>query len=302
MQTKRSLSDWGLFLLLSACWASAFAMTKVAVDELPPSVIIPGRLITGALVLWLVMLVRGERLPPFTDRASWLAIVGMGTVGTALPFYLITTGQKTIDSSLAALLISGAPLFTAILAHFWFHDERFTAYKAGGLALGFAGVAVLLGPDAMKGLGNADLVAQLLVLGGAFCYAVNSIIARQSPRLPPIVLPVGFLTAASITSLPMLAVTDWSEVRFDTANVLSVLGLGAVSTGLAGIILMHLVARTSATFIALTGYVIPFMTAILGYFAFRETQNWNALAAFILILAGVWFSQRQSRKRAAASS
>ena len=80
MQTQRSPADWGLFLLLSACWASAFAMTKVAVDDLPPSVIIPGRLITGALVLWLVMLVRGERLPPFTDRASWLAIVGMGRV------------------------------------------------------------------------------------------------------------------------------------------------------------------------------------------------------------------------------
>ena len=145
MPTKRSPEDWGLFLLLSACWASAFAMTKVAVGGLPPSVIIPGRLITGALVLWTVMLVRGERLPSFSNRSAWLAIIGMGTVGTALPFYLITTGQKTIDSSLAALLISGAPLFTAVLAHFWFHDERFTAFKAGGLALGFAGVAVLLG-------------------------------------------------------------------------------------------------------------------------------------------------------------
>ncbi len=301
MPTKRSPEDWGLFLLLSACWASAFAMTKVAVGGLPPSVIIPGRLITGALVLWTVMLVRGERLPSFSNRPAWLAIIGMGTVGTALPFYLITTGQKTIDSSLAALLISGAPLFTAVLAHFWFHDERFTAFKAGGLALGFAGVAVLLGPDAMKGFGNADLVAQLLVLGGAFCYAVNSIMARQSPRLPAIVLPVGFLTVASIASLPMLALTDWSEASFDTATLLSVLGLGAVSTGLAGIILMYLVARTSATFIALTGYVIPVMTAVLGYFAFGETQDWNALLAFVLILAGVWFSQRQRRVRAAAS-
>ncbi len=184
MQTKRSPADWGLFLLLSACWASAFAMTKVAVGELPASVIIPGRLMTGALILWAVMLVRGDRLPPFSDRSSWLAIVGMGVAGTALPFYLITIGQKTIDSSLAALLISGAPLFTAVLAHFYFHDERFTGFKIAGLATGFAGVALLLGPDAMQGLGNVDLIAQLLVLGGAFCYAVNSIIARQAPSSP----------------------------------------------------------------------------------------------------------------------
>jgi drug/metabolite transporter (DMT)-like permease len=295
MPTKRSPVDWGLFLLLSACWASAFAMTKVAVGDLPASVIIPGRLITGAVVLWVVLFASGQKLPPFSDRSSWLAIAGMGTVGTALPFYLITVGQKTIDASLAALLISGAPLFTAILAHFYFSDERFTSSKVAGLIMGFGGVALLLGPDAVQGLANTDLVAQLLVLGGAFCYAVNGIIARQSPRMAPIVLPVGFLTVASIASLPMLVMTDWQAVRPDTANMLSVLGLGAVSTGFASIILMKLVARTSATFVALTGYVIPIMTAVLGYFAFGEVQGWNAMIAFLLILAGVWLSQRRAR-------
>ncbi|MEQ9316994.1 MAG: DMT family transporter [Henriciella sp.] len=297
MTTSRSPADWGLFLLLSACWASAFAMTKIAVGDLPASVIIPGRLISGAAILWAVMLVRGERLPPFSDRSSWLAIVGIGTIGTAAPFYLITVGQKTIDSSLAALLISAAPLFTAGMAHLKFHDEQLTGFKIIGLLVGFAGVAVLLGPDAVEGLGNADFIAQLLVVGGAFCYAVNSIIARQAPRMAPTVLPVGFLTVASITSLPMLLWTDWSEVNATAASVWSVLGLGAISTGLAGIILMYLVARTSATFIALTGYVIPIMSAVLGYFLFRETQSWNALLAFILILSGVWFSQRQMRRR-----
>ena len=299
--TKRSPADWGLFLLLSACWASAFTMTKVAVVDLPASVIIPGRLISGATILWAVMLARGEQLPPFSDRASWLAILGIGTIGTAAPFYLITLGQKTIDSSLAALLISGSPLFTAAMAHLRFRDEQLTGFKVIGLLVGFAGVALLLGPDAFSGLGNADLIAQLLVLGGAFCYAVNGIIARQAPRMAPTVLPVGFLTIASIASLPMLVWTDWSEVELTMAGSLSVLGLGAVSTGLAGIILMHLVARTSATFTALTGYVIPVMSAVLGYIAFGETQNWTALGAFILILSGVWFSQRQGRRPRAAA-
>ena len=298
MTTERSAAEWGLFLLLSSCWASAFAMTKIAVEDLPASVIIPGRLITGAIVLWCVMLIRGDRLPPFSDRASWLSIVGLGTIGTAAPFYFITVGQKTIDASLAALLISGAPLFTATLAHFSFKEEQLTGFKVIGLLTGFAGVALLLGPDALKGLGNADLIAQLLVLAGAFCYALNSIIARQAPRMSPIVLPVGFLTVASISSLPMLVWTDWSAVTFSPESTASVLGLGAISTGVAGILLMHLVARTSATFIALTGYVIPILTAILGYFAFGEVQSWSALGAFVLILSGVWFSQRQGRRLA----
>ena len=300
MTARRSPADWALFLLLSSFWASAFAMTKVALEGLPAGLIIPGRLLSGAVVLWVVMLMRGERLPPISDRSAWLAILGIGTIGTAMPFYLITLGQKTIDSSLAALLISAAPLFTAGLAHIRFHDEQITGYKIAGLVVGFAGVALLLGPDALKGFGNADLLAQLLVLGGAFCYAVNSIIARGAPRLAPTVLPAGFLTVATLASLPMLAMADWSQVEPDAANLSAVLGLGAVSTGAAGIVLMYLVARTSATFIALTGYVIPIMSAVIGYLAFNETQSWNALAAFVLILAGVWVSQRTSRRPAAA--
>lgn len=295
MPTSRTPADWGLFLLLSLLWSSAFALTKIAVDGLPASVIIPFRLATAAAILWAVMLARGERLPPFSDRSSWLAIVGMGSIGTAVPFYLITLGQKTIDSSLAALIIAASPLFAAGLAHWRFHDERMTAQKIAGLIVGFTGVAVLLGPDALRGLGNANLIAQVLVLGGAFCYAVNSIIARGAPRMVSTVLPVGFLTVASVLSLPMLALTDWSQVQPSAANMISVVLLGAIPTAAAGILLMFLVQRTSATFIALTGYAIPVMSAIIGYLAFRETLSWMAVLAFALILGGVWLSQRREK-------
>lgn len=295
MPTRRSPADWGLFLVLSLFWSSAFAMTKVAVDGLPASLIIPCRLATAAAILWAVMLARGERLPPFSDRASWLAILGMGSAGTAVPFYLITLGQETIDSSLAALIIAASPLFAACLAHWRFGDERMTPQKVAGLAVGFSGVAVLLGPDALNGLGSANIAAQMLVLAGAFCYALNSIIARGAPRMAPTVLPAGFLTVASVLSLPMLAFTDWQAVQPGPANVLAVVLLGTILTAAAGILLMFLVQRTSATFIALTGYVIPVMSAVIGYLAFGETQSWMALLAFALILGGVWLSQRREK-------
>lgn len=295
MPTRRSPADWGLFLVLSLFWSSAFAMTKVAVDGLPASLIIPCRLATAAAILWAVMLARGERLPPFSDRASWLAILGMGSAGTAVPFYLITLGQETIDSSLAALIIATSPLFAACLAHWRFGDERMTPQKVAGLAVGFSGVAVLLGPDALNGLGSANIAAQMLVLAGAFCYALNSIIARGAPRMAPTVLPTGFLTVASVLSLPMLAFTDWQAVQPGPANVLAVVLLGTIPTAAAGILLMFLVQRTSATFIALTGYVIPVMSAVIGYLAFGETQSWMAVLAFALILGGVWLSQRREK-------
>ncbi|MEM5515896.1 DMT family transporter [Henriciella sp. AS95] len=297
MTPQRSMTDWSMFLLLSGCWASAFLMTKVAVQDLPASVIIPSRLIVGAICMWAVMLMRGERLPPLSATASWLSIIGLGVIGTAVPFYLITLGQKTINASTASLLIAGAPLFVAGMAHFRFKDDRMTVNKVIGLIVGFIGVAVLLGPDAIKGIGNANLIAQLLVLGGALCYAVNSIIARGAPKLAPAVMPAGFLTVASVVVMPMLFFTDWDEVTFNASNVSAVLALGLVPTAFAGVVLMELVSRTSATFISLTGYVIPIMTVILGYVFFRETQNWNALLAFVLILAGVWLSQRSGRMK-----
>ena len=181
------------------------------------------------------------------------------------------------------------------MAHLRFEDEKITPQKVLGIAVGFAGVAVLLGPDAMKGFGNSDLIAQLLVLGGALCYAINTIIARGAPPISPLVLPTGFLTIDALASLPMLALADWSEVDAGWPQIVSVLALGAVPTGAAGIVLMVLVRRTSATFIALTGYAIPLMTAILGYVAFGEVQNWTVFIAFALILLGVWLAQRRPR-------
>ncbi len=295
MTGQRSALDWGLFLLVSSLWASAFALTKVAVTGLPAGLIVTGRLATATLIMSALLLARGQRLPAFSNRHAWRAIAGMGIFGTAAPFYLITLGQRTIDSSLAALLISSAPLFVAAMAHFRFADERLSWQKVAGIAVGFAGVALLLGPDAIGGLGDANVIAQLLCLAGGFCYAVNTIIARAAPALPMLVLPTGFLGAATLASLPAALLSDPSAFEPTAASLLAVLALGAFPSALAGVVMMQLVQRTSATFLSLTGYLIPVISAVIGYIAFGEQQDISALAAFALILGGVWLSQRRPR-------
>lgn len=290
--TNRTPLDWALFALLSLCWASAFTLTKVAVDGLPPGLIVFSRLAIGAAIMGAIMVLRGERFPALSNRPAWLAIAGMGLVGTAMPFYLLTVAQQEIASALAALLIAATPLYVAGLAHFRFADEKMTGFKAAGIAVGFCGVAVLLGPDAMKGLGNSSLVAQLLCLGAALCYSINTIIARGAPPISPSVLPTGFLAFAAIASLPMALTADYSGVSPSGVEIASVIALGAVPTAAAGWLLMFLIARTSATFISFTGYAIPLFAALLGAVFLRETLGWDMLAALALILAGVWLSQR----------
>jgi len=168
-----------------------------------------------------------------------------------------------------------------------------TLNTALGITVGFAGVAVLLGPDALSGLGNSTLVAQLLVLGGGLCYAINTIIARGAPDISPAVLPAGFLGFAALTSLPMALLADYSDTAPGALEIVNVIGLGALPTAGAGWLLMFLVSRTSATFISLTGYAIPVFAALMGALLLGEHLSWDMALALALILAGVWLAQRR---------
>ncbi|MEL6738921.1 MAG: EamA family transporter, partial [Pseudomonadota bacterium] len=84
-----------------------------------------------------------------------------------------------------------------------------------------------------------------------------------------------------------------------SSAVMGVIGLAIAPTATASILYMLLIRRTSASFISLTGYTIPIFSAIVGYFAFHEVQDWNALLAFALILGGVWVAQRSAQGQVA---
>lgn len=294
----RSAADWSLFALLTLLWAAAYALTRVAVDKgnpevgLPVAWVLPGRLTIGAAVLWVFMLARGQRLPSLKDRKRWLAILGMGLAGSVFPFFLITTAQETVNSSLAALYTAAVPIFVVCGASFLFADERMTRGTAIGVISGFAGVAVLFGPDAMNGLGSASVIAQGLLILATMNYAAASLMARGAPRMEAIPFATGFVTLAAIVSWPLAFTVNPAEVTADWTHWAAVAGLGVIPTAIAQALYMLLIARTSATFLSLTGYSIPVVSAGLGWLFFRETQSWHALIAFALILGGVWLARR----------
>lgn len=295
--TGRSLIDWVLFSLLTLIWAGAYPMTRAAVGKgeasgLPPEWILPSRLVIGALLLWAVLLATGKRPPPLSDRRAWLFISGMGIVGSVIPFFLITVAQETVNSSLAALYAAASPVFVALGANFLFREERMTAATGIGVAVGFLGILILFGPEAFRGAGSASLLAQLLLLAATMGYAGSALIARGAPRMDPITFAVSYSTVAAIISLPLVLMVKPASVEADWTNWLAVLGLGLGSSGIAQIIYMLVIARAGATFLSLTGYAIPLVSAALGWIFFREMLDWNALVAFVLILGGVWLARR----------
>lgn len=300
MQTRKPL-DWALFAILSVLWASAYAFTRLAVSKnapefgFPAYVIIPARVTIGAVILLVVAQFSSQKWPPLSDWRKYATMAVLGIVGTAAPFFVITTAQATVDSSLAALYVSAAPLFVGVLAHFFFTDDRITPRKGLGLIVGFAGVAVLFGRDAIASFGSATVAAQALLLLGTSFYAIATISARYGKDIPPLIFAAGFVSIAALVSWPMLLMTDLGALSPSTEAIVGVVGLGIAPTALASILYMILIARTSATFLSLTGYTIPIISVVIGYFAFGEVRHWSAFAAFGLILAGVWLAQRSDQ-------
>nr|WP_321360423.1 DMT family transporter [uncultured Hyphomonas sp.] len=294
---RRTPADWALFALLSLMWAGAYQLTRIAVDKgnpeagLPPAWVLAGRLTIGAAVLWVIMLAMGKRLPPLRDLRRWRIILLMGLTSSTFPFFLITTAQKTVNSSLAALYTAAVPLFVAIGAHFLFRDEKLTPGSAIGVITGFAGVAVLFGPDALHNLDSASTIAQFMLIGATMFYALSSLLARGAPPMPSISFATGFVTVAAVVTWPFALMVDPATVHADWTHWAGVVGLGVVPSAIAQALYMLLIARTSATFLSLTGYSIPVMAAVLGFFLFGETQTWHAMIAFALILSGVWLAR-----------
>jgi drug/metabolite transporter (DMT)-like permease len=154
------------------------------------------------------------------------------------------------------------------------------------------------GPDAMSGLSSASTLAQLLLLLATMAFAASSLIARGSPPIDSIVFATSFVTVAALAALPLAFTVDPQTVNAGWVNWAAVLGLGLGSSGIGQVVYMTLIARAGATFSSLTGYSIPILSAGLGWLLFRETQDWNALVAFVLILAGVWLARGGGRPAA----
>ncbi len=280
--------DWATLVGLSMLWGSSFFMVEVANDFVPPFTLVAGRVCFGALALHVLVRAAGQRLP--TNPRLLLTFLGIGAVNNALPFSLIVWGQTEIASGLASILNATTPLFTVVVAHVMTSDERMTVSRVGGVLVGFAGVVVLVGPDALAGLGSA-LLAQFAVLGAALCYALATVFGRRFRRLgiPPLVSATGQVTAAALLILPTALVIDrpWTLPVPSGSAVAAVVSLGVLSTAVAYILYYRLLGTVGATNLMLVTFLVPVTAISLGTLGLGEQLGLADLAGMALIAAGL---------------
>lgn len=271
-------------------WGSSFMFIKISVATVPPATLVASRLALGALILYFVMRARGLSLPPPGRR--WIAFTALAILGNCLPFLLIAVGQRTIDSALAGILISVMPLATMVLAHFFVKGEHLTRERAIGFAIGFAGVIVLMGPSALTGFGSQAL-AEIAVLGGALCYAANSVLARRTIVADFIVASTAVLVIASVVMVPIaLAVDRTWDIVPSLASVSAIIWLGVGPTALATIIYFKLIAVAGPTFMAMVNYLSPVVALFAGVVLLGERPGATAFSGLALILLGIAISRR----------
>ena len=290
MSEARSMrsSEWGLLGLLSLLWGGSFFFSKIALSELPPLTVVLMRVGIAAGVLRLYLGLRGIPVP--SAAATWWAFLGMGLLNNLIPFTLIFWGQTFIDSGLASILNATTPVFSVLVAHFLAEDERLSLNKLAGIALGIAGVAVLLGGQASLGVGGA-LWGVLACLGAALSYGFANTYGRRFKRMgiEPAVGAFGQIAATTAMALPLALLIDqpWRSTLPSLAVWGSLVGLALLSTALAYIIFFRLIATAGSTNTSLVTLLIPVSSIVLGTVFLGERLSTPQLGGLVLIGLGL---------------
>lgn len=284
---KMGATEWLLLLLLSALWGGSFFFFKILVAELPPFTVVLGRVGFAALLLNLYLLARRDPLP--AGLQLWSRFLAMGLLNNVIPFTLIVYGETRISSGLASILNAMTPVFGVIVAHFLTETEKLTWARGAGVLLGLAGVAVLIGPDALAGLGRQDLVGEVCCLLAALSYAFAGIYGRRFRGIRPLKVATGQITGSTLLLLPVAALIEqpWNLPAASAQVWLAFVGIAVFCTALAYLLYFRILATAGATNLLLVTFLLPVSALLLGWLALGEQVGLQAYGGMALIGIGL---------------
>ncbi|MCH1386727.1 MAG: DMT family transporter [Rhodobacteraceae bacterium] len=285
---KMDAFDWVMLITLATVWGGSFLFNAILVAELPVITIVAIRVTVAALALWGFVRVTGRKIP--TSPQVWGALLILGVLNNAIPFSLIVQGQTQITSGLASILNATTPLFTILVAGFFLTDERFSVLRVLGVVVGFSGVILMVGPEALSGLGD-DFWAQLCALGAALSYGFASVFGRRfrELRVDPVMVATGQVTMSSLVLWPIALWIDGPQdimgLSFNAAA--SMFGLAVLCTSFAYILYFRILERAGATNISLVTFLVPISAIILGVLVLGERIFIKEIMGMTLIGMGL---------------
>ena len=288
------LLDYILLVLLALIWASAFFNIKIATYSFGPVTIAFLRVFFGAIPILLLCYYKDIKIEAFSKDWYWFALIGF--INLVAPFFLIAYGIKSVQSNLAAILMSTTPLSSTVLGHFYTKNEKFNFIKTFGILIGFSGILYLFSDNLL--IDENNFVSALLILLGSTCYVIGGVLTLKISKKKNENVTGSILIWATIILIPLVSFIEqpWNvSPRLD--STISVIYLGLVSTGLAWLLRFRVLVNNGLIFQSQVSYLIPIFGTILSYIFLKELITTKVLISLIAVSVGIYFVRKADNKK-----
>jgi drug/metabolite transporter (DMT)-like permease len=288
------LTDYILLTVLALIWASAFFNIKIATYSFGPITIAFLRVFFGALPVLLLCYFKKIKIEAFSKDWHWFATIGF--INLVAPFFLIAYGVKSVQSNLAAILMSSTVLSSTVLGHFYTKNERFDLTRTFGVLIGFSGIIYLFSDNLL--ITENNFISALLILLGATCYVVGGLLTLKISKKKNENVTGSILIWATIILIPLVSLIEqpWNSTpRLD--STISVIYLGLVSTGVAWLLRFKILTTNGLIFQSQVSYLIPIFGVILGYIFLDEIITLKVLVSLFAVIVGIYFVKKAGNKK-----
>ena len=289
-----NLTDYILLVLLALIWASAFFNIKIATYSFGPVTIALLRVFFGAIPVLILCFYKKIKVEAFSKDWYWFAIIGF--INLVVPFFLISYGVKSVQSNLAAILMSTTPLSSTILGHYYTKNEQFNFTKTVGILIGFAGIVYLFSDNLL--INESNFISAILILVGSTCYVIGGVLTLKIKEKKNENVTGSILIWAVIILIPLSFFIEkpWTHNQSIQSTV-SVIYLGLVSTGIAWLLRFKILVDNGLIFQSQVSYLIPIFGTILSYIFLKELITIKVLISLIAVVIGIYFVRRAGGKK-----
>ena len=289
-----NLIDYTLLTLLALIWASAFFNIKIATYSFGPVTIALLRVFFGAIPVLILCFYKKIKVEAFSKDWYWFAIIGF--INLVVPFFLISYGVKSVQSNLAAILMSTTPLSSTILGHYYTKNEKFNFTKTIGILIGFAGIVYLFSDNLL--INESNFFSAILILVGSTCYVIGGVLTLKIKEKKNENVTGSILIWAVIILIPLSFFIEkpWTY-NPSIQSTVSVIYLGLVSTGIAWLLRFKILVDNGLIFQSQVSYLIPIFGTILSYIFLKELITVKVLISLIAVVIGIYFVRRAGGKK-----
>ena len=290
---KANITDYFLLTILSLIWASAFFNIKIATESFGPITIAFLRVFFGSIPVLILCFYKKITIEAFSKDWYWFMLIGL--INLVIPFFLIAYGVKSVQSNLAAILMSTTPLSSTILGHFYTKNEKFNFVKTIGILIGFAGIVYLFSDNIL--IDENNFLSAILILLGSTCYVIGGVLTLKISKKRNENVTGSILIWATLILLPLTCIIELPSQKIPSLNSsVSVIYLGVVPTGIAWLLRFRILKKNGLIFQSQVSYLIPIFGIILGYLFLKELITYKVLISLIAVVIGIYFVRKADSK------